>query len=600
MNEYRIRDLLPLLLKYRIAFAVVVLLGLLQAALEGIVIGLIIPLLHNLIAEMQPQPTGRWFVDEVQMLFRHIAPDRRLTVIALCLFSAIVATAVTAYSRGLLFSWVDGKISHYLRRRIFAQLLVVSFGFIERDRSGRLLNILASDSWRTGEALKIVINLITTASMLAVYVVLLLLMSWQMTLIAAAAMFLVSRFLRLFTRSVGDLAEKAIRANSEMGHRMVEGIDGMQVIRSFNRENHEQRRFDDISNRLRLAFLRMSMLEGAVHPVHEILISGLLLLVVFATGRSPNDMSIVLVFLFVLYRLQPRVKELEACRVRFDALRPSVNEVLSLLETRDKQYLASGDFRHPGLEDGIEFNQVTFRYDQADTPALKDVSFLIPAGRTTALVGPSGSGKTTIVKLILRFHDPLSGTVMADGHSLQNLDLGAWRDQIAFVSQDCYLFSSTVRENIAYGRLDATREEIVEAARQADAHEFIEALPEKYDTVLGHHGARLSGGQRQKISLARAIVRNPRILILDEATNALDSISEQWIQETLQKLRGNRTVIVIAHRLATVEEADRIIVLEHGKVHEWGTLPELMIAEGLFARLYQLQHRRRPVTVQGE
>jgi subfamily B ATP-binding cassette protein MsbA len=268
-----------------------------------------------------------------------------------------------------------------------------------------------------------------------------------------------------------------------------------------------------------------------------------------------------------------------------------VEEVLSFLNTDDKQYVTSGNVNHMATDQDIVFDRVSFQYDPCDEPALSEASFRILAGRTTAFVGPSGGGKSTVMKLLLRFHDPTDGRIIVDRHSLPEFDIDFWRSQIALVSQDVYLFNASVRENIAYGRLDAGLDEIIEAARKADAHDFIERLPNKYDTALGHHGLRLSGGQQQRITLARAIIRNPRILILDEATNALDSISEQWVQETLDKLRENRTVVMIAHRLSTIERADQIIVLEKGRVRERGTLPELVKAGGLFARLYHLQHR---------
>jgi subfamily B ATP-binding cassette protein MsbA len=337
--------------------------------------------------------------------------------------------------------------------------------------------------------------------------------------------------------------------------------------------------------------LQTSLLDGVVHPVHEVLAAALLLMILFIAAPKAGDVSVLLVIAFVLYRVQPRIKAFDGARVRLAALSPSVEEVLSFLDTADKQYVASGSVTQLGLDHDIVFDRVCFQYDPADDPALSEASFRILAGRTTAFVGPSGGGKSTVMKLLLRFHDPTDGTIIADGHPLPEFDLDFWRSQIALVSQDVYLFNATVRENIAYGRLDAGRDEIIEAARKADAHDFIERLPNKYDTVLGHHGLRLSGGQQQRISLARAIVRNPRILILDEATNALDSISEQWVQETLDKLRENRTVIMIAHRLSTIERADHIIVLETGQVRERGTLPELVKAGGLFARLYHLQHR---------
>ena len=375
---------------------------------------------------------------------------------------------------------------------------------------------------------------------------------------------------------------------------MMEGVEGMRVIRAFGREQYEQERFERCSNRARRAFLRMHFLEEAVHPIHDFLAAALLLLIVFATARSGADVSGLLVFAFVLYRLQPRVKEFDASRLRLIALSPSVEEVRGLIGPAGKQYLTAGATVHQRLDRGIVFDRVSFSYDKADDPALTNASFTIPAGRTTALVGLSGGGKSTIIKLILRFEDPTDGTILLDGRPLPEFDLASWRSQLALVSQDVYLFNATVRENIAYGRLDAAQDEIVEAARKADAHDFIERLPAKYETVLGPRGVRLSGGQQQRISLARAIIRNPRVLILDEATNALDSISEQWIQDTLDKLREHRTVIMIAHRLSTIERADQIIVLDAGRVVERGTLSDLIKADGLFARLYELQHRLSP------
>jgi subfamily B ATP-binding cassette protein MsbA len=524
-------------------------------------------------------------------LFQGVPPDHRMAVIVICLFAAVLASALLGYLHEILFGWLDGNIAHDLRRRIFRQLLTVSFGFIERQRSGRLLNVLASDTWRTSEALRILVQLMVTTSTIAVYVVLLLLMSWRLTLSVAVAILLISTVVRLLTRAARELGENVTLSNAELAHRMVEGIDGMSVIRAFSRERHEQDRFDKASNRLRRAILRLSFLDGVVHPVHEVLAASLLLMILFFAAPKASDVSVLLVFAFVLYRVQPRIKAFDAARVRMAALSPSVEEVLSFLETADKQYVESGSITHLGPDRDIVFDRVSFQYDPADDPALTEASFNIVAGRTTAFVGPSGGGKSTVMKLLLRFHDPNSGTIITDGSPLPEFELDFWRSQIALVSQDVYLFNATVRENIAYGRLDAGRDEILEAARKADAHDFIERLPDKYDTLLGHHGVRLSGGQQQRISLARAIVRNPRILILDEATNALDSISEQWVQETLDKLRENRTVIMIAHRFSTIERADQIIVLDKGRVQERGTLPELVKAGGLFARLYHLQHR---------
>ena len=592
MNEIKtIRSLIPLLRLHKWRFAAIFILGLLQSFSEGIGIGLLIPLLSGLVGGPQLQPRGQWLASKLGSLFQAVPPDRRPTVIVVCVFGAVLANATLSYANHLLYGWEDGNIVHTLRRRIFRQLLTVHFGFIERDRSGRLLNLLASDTWRVRDALGILVSLTITTTTVAVYVALLLLMSWRLTLVVALAILVISTIIRLLTKAARELGQKVTRANSELAHRMVEGIDGMRVVRAFGRENYEQARFDSTSNRLRRAMLRMNVLEGIVHPIYEVLAAALVLIILLVAVPNARDSSVLLVFAFVLYRIQPRVKAFDASRVRLAALSTSVEEVLSFLNTSDKLYTIPGGVTHLRADPMIVFDKVSFRYDAADDLALTEASFTIPAGHTTAFVGPSGGGKSTVIKLILRFYEPTSGSITVGGQTLCDLQVEFWRNQIAVVSQDVYLFDATVRENIAYGRLDARADEIMEAARKADAHEFIERLPNKYETVLGHHGMRLSGGQQQRISLARAIIRDPRILILDEATNALDSISEQWIQDTLDKLRENRTVIMIAHRLSTIERADQIIVLDKGRVRESGELSELVKAGGLFAKLYHLQHR---------
>ena len=584
-----ITRLLPLLRSHRWGFPAIVLVGLLQSLSEGIGIGLFIPLLTGVVTGGQSQGRGQWLVTTMEGLFRHVAPDRRLAVIILCVFVAVIVTALLSYLHHILFGWLDGDISHSLRRRIFSQLMAVSFGFIERDRSGRLLNILATDTWLTSDALRIVVQMMITVSTIGVYVALLLLMLCRLTLLLAAGMLLISGVVRLLTRAGRGLGEQMKESNAELAERMIEGIDGMRVIRAFGQERREQSRFDAASSRLRRVMLRMSFLDGLVHPVHEVLAVSLLLTILFLATPSARDVSVLLVFAFV--RVQPRVRQFDAARLRLAALSSSVQEVFSLVEVADKEYASSGSVTKVALVRDIVFDRVSFRYAPGDAPALIDASFAIPVGRTTAFVGPSGGGKSTVMKLLLRFHDPASGTIALDGRPLQEFDLDCWRSQIALVSQDVFLFNASVRENIAYGLSDPGPDEIIEAARKADAHDFIERLPDKYDTVLGPHGVRLSGGQQQRISVARAIIRNPRILILDEATNALDSMSEQWIQNTLDTLRENRTVIMVAHRLSTVEHADQIIVLEQGRIQERGTLIELVQARGLFSRLYHLQHR---------
>jgi len=313
-------------------------------------------------------------------------------------------------------------------------------------------------------------------------------------------------------------------------------------------------------------------------------------ILVISLSYDPNSLPVLLTFLFILYRLQPKVQQLDQARTALVALTSSVQAVTSFLDPTDKLYILSGTRPFHHLHQAIAFEQVSFCYDPEEI-ALDSISIQIPCGKTTALVGPSGAGKSTLINLICRFYEPTQGEIYVDGQRLPELNLIDWRNHIAVVSQDVHMFSATVRENIAYGRLDATDDEIVAAAKLANADYFVRQFPEGYDTPVGDRGIRLSGGQRQRLALARAIVRDPEILILDEATNALDSIAENLIQEALHTLGQNRTVIIIAHRLSTIESADQIIALDKGQVVEQGTLAELLKREGLFAQMYRLQHR---------
>lgn len=581
---------------YPWAVPAVVGLGVLASLAEGVGIGLFIPLLQSLTPGSDSGQMGNALVEWFSHLFAQVPPGQRLYLIAGCIFGSVLLRAGLTYGNRVLLSWVDTRTGHWLRSRIFEQLMSVSPRYLERSKTGRWLNILSTESWRTNEALHILLDMIVSACTLLVYVALLLLISWQLTLVVAAAMLTIALLVRLLTHSVERYGTQVTRTNAVLAERMVEGCEGMQTIRAFGREADEQARFDRASDRVARAILNVQVFSGAVQPVYEVLAGALLVLILLFTLQNPANLSALLVFIFVLYRLQPKVMGLDDARVKLASLAAAVNDATSLASPEGKPRLHSGDTPFDGLRRAIRLDDVTFHYDPADAPALRNVSLDIPVGETVAFVGPSGAGKSTLIKLILRFYDATSGAVRVDGTPLPELDLAAWRQRIALVSQDAYVFGSSVRANIAYGRPEATDAEIVAAAKRADAHAFIQNLPRGYDTCVGDRGTRLSGGQRQRLALARAIVRNPEILILDEATNALDSISENLIQEALETLRQDRTVLVIAHRLSTIAKADRIVVLEDGCVREQGTFEELISQDGLFAHMYALQHRTTPVS----
>ncbi len=595
-NKNVITTLLPLLKLYPWAIPTIIILGIISSFSEGLGISLFIPLLQS-VSEPSSQLSNQlghsnYLVDTLNTFFANYSSQTRLLIIALCILASIIIKNGLSYINSILFSWFNARIGHRLRSKIFEQLLNVSYSFLETNESGKLMNTLASETWRTSQALSTLVGLIITTCTITVYVFLLIIISWRLTLLVTVCMALISFVIQLLTRQIKTLGEQAVEANSNLAIRMWEGFSGMKTIRAFGRERYEQRQFDETSNKVRTTFFKLDILSGIVSPLSEVLSAVLLLFIlVVALLQDKTALPTLLTFIFILYRLQPQVKQLDGARVGLMALTSAVDEVISLLDCSDKPYIRSGSISFPSLTQGICLKSVDFYYNPDEKPALEDMSLSIPACKTTAIVGPSGAGKSTLIGLICRFYDATSGEIYVDDYLIQELKLDDWRHQIAIVSQDVHMFSTTVLENIAYGRLDATEKEIIAAAKLANAHNFITQLPQGYDTKVGDRGIRLSGGQKQRIALARAIVRDPQILILDEATNALDSISEHLIQEALNTLSQNRTVIVIAHRLSTIEQADQIIVLNEGRVTEQGNLKQLLKLNGLFARLYNLQHR---------
>jgi subfamily B ATP-binding cassette protein MsbA len=584
-----IKSLLPLLKLYPWAIPGTITLGILASLSEGLGISLFIPFLQSLDTTSSEGGSGNLLVGFLNGLFINIPQDNRLFIIPLCILGLVFLKNCLSYVGGLINYWLYWHIGHQLLSRVFQQLLSVSYSFLDSHQSGKLFNTLDVETWRTCDAIFLIVNIAISLCTVFVFVILLMLTSWQLSLLVAVALVLISLSIQQVTRKAKNLGRQAVEANNKLANRVMEGFYGMREIRAFGHEDYELQRFKQASTHLRSISIKLSNFYAITGPLSEFLSVALLVCILIIALQYKSDISTLLTFIFMLYRLQPVVRRLDIDRVNFLGLLGAVENVVSFLNRSDKQYIQSGEIQFQGLQRGITFESVDFRYNASEKPALADVSIYIPQGKTTAIVGPSGGGKSTLIRLICRFYDITEGEIYVDDRPLKNLNLSSWRSRIAIVSQDVHIFSTTVGENIAYGRLDATKAEIIAAAKKANADEFISKLPEGYDTVVGDRGIRLSGGQRQRIALARAIVREPEILILDEATNALDSLSENLIQEALNSFSQNRTVIIIAHRLSTIEQADQIIVVQEGQVIEQGNLQYLLKLNGLFAKLYNLQ-----------
>ena len=517
------------------------------------------------------------------------------------LIGILVGSSVVVGLIGVLQSYFSNRISQSimfdLRNQLFDRVLKQSIAFFTATRTGDVMSRLSNDVNGVQSVVSdTIFSLVNNVVILASTVVLMFALDWRLTI---AALIVLPAFL-LPTLRVGKATFQARKATqgklSEMTAYMQEtlGISGMQLVKAFVRQAAETFRFRQLNDDLRVLNIRQSMIGrwffmlmgvlGTAGPAVLWLFGGYLVV----TGQE--SLGTVVTFATVLLaRLYGPVGSLANMQVNVVgslALFQRIFEYMDLPVTIDQKPRALHLEQARGR---VEFDQVTFRYGTSDRPAVKNVSFTIEPGQLAALVGPTGAGKTTITSLLPRFYDPQLGAVRLDGHDVRDLTLESLGSQVGMVFQDTFLFHASIRDNLLYARPDATEAEMVAAARAAYIHDFIMSLPEGYDTVVGERGHRLSGGEKQRVAIARVILKNPRVLILDEATSNLDSESEHLIQVALRPLFEGRTSLVIAHRLSTILAADLILVMDHGELVEQGRHADLLKQDGLYARLYHRQ-----------
>jgi subfamily B ATP-binding cassette protein MsbA len=593
LKEARIiRLLLPLLRQRAWGLPATILLGIASALAESVGLSLFLPLLqsleHRSVEAGDPDSLQHFF----RFVLRHVPADSPMPYIVGLILAMTVAKNILTYSHSVLSARVNSGITHWLRCRIFSKMIGISQETLDASGSGRLINILATGTWHASDAMSLLIGMAINLSAVLVFSVLLLALSWKLTTLVVVGVIAVSMLLQVVAHRARGLGQQGVEANAVMSGHMLDALDGNREIQMFGLQNHCRMLCDAVSEKVRSIYFRLDLLHRAVSPLSETLYVSLLLglFLIGVTGR--DSVPAVVVFLLVLYRLQPQIRQIDSARLSLLALTGPVEEVVGLLHTPEPIRPAH---RATSIGDApdIEFSHVTFAYPAhaADREfAVKDASFRIPFGSVTAIIGPSGSGKTTLVSLLCRFYGPASGLIRVGGQDLSAIHPDEWRSRIAWVSQDAYIFSASVAENIRYGRLDASRDEILEAARRADVDSFVGQLTEGYETRIGNGGCQLSSGQIQRIALARAFVRKPSILILDEATNALDSISESLIRSRYPSPEAQSTVIIISHRLSTVRHADQVIVVSNGRISEQGLPSELASQRGFFSQFRELQH----------
>lgn len=579
--------------RYPTRSALIVILSLLTSVADGLSVSLLIPFLATLFnSESITAAGGGRLVEFLHEIGGIAGPGNELLVISGAIVGLVAIRCVLAYCEGQLSAWMAGRISMEIRSRIHANLLGVGYEFIRLRGNGRLLNALDNEAWKTTEAITTIFGLFTVVGTILACITLLLLISWKLTLLVLVLVGVVSLLRRLLDGWTRRLSKQKVVAGEELYERAVELFDGMRMIRAFGREDDAQQRYDKASHRLFEVDLELSGVDRGAQGVQEVLHAVIFAGVIFIALAMGIQEAPLIAFLALFHRLQPQVKALDEARTNLLSRSASVEAVSELLGLEQWSARATGTRTLTKLMSTIQFDGVTFAYAGKDAErrnAIEDVSLTIPVGRTTAIVGWSGAGKSTLTNLLFRFHDPESGSISIDGVPLTEIDLDWWRSQLAIAGQDSDLMSGTIRENIAYARPDASDEEVAEAARLASIDAFIATLPHGYDTKIGARGVLLSGGQRQRIGLARAFLRKEGILLLDEATNSLDSMTESEVYQSLQGISGGRTMIVIAHRLSTTRMADHVIVLSHGRVVEAGAPADLYRGGGLFSKMVQLQ-----------
>lgn len=561
------------------------------AVLESAITGLIVPIIDQALAQGAGRQTPTLFG------LQHLIPPSGLAAlktIAVLLLGFTAIKGIAEYFSTYLMARIGQSAVLRLRQDLYSHLLAQSASFFERHRTNYLVSRLVSSAAAIEAAVAGTLrDMLRESFTLVAFLSAAFYYSWRLTLgsltIAPIIGFLTARF---GTR-LRNLARESLEGNKKLTDTAQEALSNHNIVKAYSAEKREGTRFTLVANSIVRANLRTARILGFAPPTIEMIGVVFVVLLLFfgqneiASGRM--NATQFLAAILILFRSYDPMRKLSRLHNALEQALAAAQHVWEVMDENQKIPEKPNAVDLPPLQREIELRDVSFDYADKARPVLRQVNLHIPAGTMVALVGESGGGKSTLTKLLPRFHDPVSGAVLWDGVDLRNAKLSSLRHQIGLVTQETVLFNDTVRHNIAYGRPDATAEEIEEAARIAFAHDFIAELPKGYDTIVGERGVFLSGGQRQRLAIARAILMDAPVLILDEATSALDAESERLVQRAIANLVRDRTTVVIAHRLSTIRRADKIVVMEGGRPSEMGTHAELLDRGGQYRRLYELQ-----------
>lgn len=591
---YYLKKSLIYIKNYKRLSLLVVFFSLLGSLFDGASIGALIPFLQNLTATETITISFPFFENFQKYLF---GPTRETALINLLLFALvmIILRSVFNYLRTVTIVKTGQLIKRDLESHLFAAITNSSLRLYQEMSSGNLVSSMASYTSSIVAFIFVLFNLITNISKLLVYFVLLLLISWKFTLIVITIELAFFPIIKTLINRIKNTGYNITQTVSNLYSRMIEMLQNIPLIKISGTESQETGRFSSLATNLALLEYKQSKQSSLLPFITEIsVISGIIALLIISIHFLKLDiisqLPFIIAYLYVFFRLFNEVNVFLRSISGMFELAPAFKAYENNLNRAKNLSLPNGVKVIKTFQDKIEFKNVTFGYNP-NYPILKNLNLVFPKGSFTAFIGSTGSGKTTIANLIAGLFLVDRGNILIDNIDIKDLDIHSWRSKIGYIPQDSIIFNDTAAANISYGAPTASPTDIEQAARLADIHDFLINLPDGYNTILGECGAKLSGGQRQRIAIARAIIRNPDILILDEATSSLDSETEKTIQDALEKASAGHTVIAIAHRLSTIQKADNIVTLSHGRVVEQGSHSELLAQNSIYKKYYALQFK---------
>ena len=533
-------------------------------------------------------------------LFRYVfsgTHSEALVKICLIIVLAFFLKNVFGYFQSYFMAYAEQGLVKDIRNAVYRHLHTLSLGYFTNERTGNLISRITNDVAVINTGISATfLNLVREPLLIIVFLGIAFSLSWRLTLLSLVVLPFALYFIGKLGLRIHKESWTTQERMADMTSVLQETITGIKVVKAFGMEEFENKKFQKETWRYFKSLLKIVRIRNLASPITEFLSVIVGVVIIWYGGMQVLELGTMrasefLTFLIAIFQIMPPVKELTSVNNRIQESTAAAKRVFEVLDIEPEIKEVENAIELKEFKDKIVFEDVWFSYNgQSDGDfVLKNINLVVKRGEILAIVGPSGAGKSTLVDLIPRFYDPTRGRILIDGIDLKLLKIKSLRDKIGIVTQETILFNDTVKNNIAYGLDDCPMEKIIEAAIAANAHEFIMQLPQGYDTLIGERGTKLSGGQRQRISIARALLKNPPILILDEATSNLDTESEILVQEAIERLMKNRTVFVIAHRLSTIRNADRIIVLENGRIVQEGRHDELIKQDGLYRKLYEMQ-----------